>query len=396
MYSGKKQMNKKHYITILPLCLLSLGTQAQTALTKSNNSFVDGDRLQLQHVELPKDAYDEGQHLWDFSRMRSLETESRRRFVQKGDSSRHGMACREDGIRYDFSTADDGLVLEGYEDMLTRMMYDQGEQHLRFPMRPGDVMEGCYHGRGIYCNRIALRNYGNYRTEAIAVGSMLTPEGDTLRNVMLLHTDRMMGMQHYPDTYSDSLAVFTDDSVRMHLATDSTLIKSVTERWYAYGYRYPILETRQMQTPQGEPVSEQLALYCPPYVQSALTDSENEQIRQLLACAANSDAGNGSCCNSNSDGMGNNGNSTNGSVMRNVHIAVDGRIVTVICDLTEDAFVTALICTVSGMLEFQHSQHSNAGTDCQVQLDCSCLRSGQHVLYMNVNGQVTSYTVKLS
>jgi hypothetical protein len=112
-------------------------------------------------------------------------------------------------------------------------------------MQIGDSVEGYFHGRGTYCNRIALRNYGHYHTKVVKQGSMILPEGDTLRNVLLVHTERIEGEQYHPDIYHDSLCVYTIDSVMTRLQTDSTLATIHIDRWYAPGYRYPILKKRQ-------------------------------------------------------------------------------------------------------------------------------------------------------
>lgn len=81
------------------LLLTSQSLSAQYFLTKEANVPLIGDRFRPLHVELPKDAYDEEQHLWDFSRMLSLEKNNHQRYMMNGDSVRHQTVRIEDGER---------------------------------------------------------------------------------------------------------------------------------------------------------------------------------------------------------------------------------------------------------------------------------------------------------
>lgn len=382
---------RKHSITLLLACIfVTQQSIAQITITKENHSFTAGDRLQFLHVAFPKDYYLEEEHLWDFFRMQSLEKVTSQRYFKTGDSCLHRMACIEGDTRYYYDIHGDTLLMSGYESPLVKMIYDEGEPLLHFPMHEGDVLEGYYHGRGMYCDRIALRNYGHCHTEAITSGRMLIPEGDTLQNVLLLHTERIQGVQYVPDIHSDSLSVFTTDSVHRHLMTDSTLVKLVNERWYAQGYRYPILETRQIQTLQGEPLTETQALYCSPYAQSELDDEVNEGIRQQLIDTGHHDR--------NQKSTGTNRNSSDGqhvSPIQNTNVSINGTTINISFDLTADATVNALVCDISGMVYRSESLSGQAANSYQFSINCSGLHHGQYVLYLNVNGQVTGQTINL-
>lgn len=63
--------------------------------------------------------------------------------------------------------------------------------------------------------------------------------------------------------------------------------------------------------------------------------------------------------------------------------------------LQQTATVSALVSGTQGMLFLQQSQTSPAGTGYQLTLNCSALRPGEYVVYMNVNGQVTSRKINL-
>ncbi len=182
---------------------------------------------------------------------------------------------------------------------------------------------------------------------------------------------------------------FTTDDARTNLSRDIAETNVTTEdifQFFVTGYRYPVFETRRALSPDGK-VSEE-AYYCPPSEQELLADEENEQIRNsLLLARGRQGLGEGRNGGSDTD--------TPPSPLSRCDVTVNGSMVTVTYDLTENAMVTGLVSTVSGIVLRQSSQHNDAGTGYQMRLDCGGLRAGQYVLYMNVNGQVTGYTVNL-
>ena len=74
---------------------------------------------------------------------------------------------------------------------------------------------------------------------------------------------------------------------------------------------------------------------------------------------------------------------------------MSGRTVTISYSLSESANVRALLCDVRGMVYKSHSATNPAGADYRLTLDCTGLRPGEYVLYLNVNGVVSSGKVRL-
>ena len=376
---------KQIIISLLLLACQSLS--AQHILNHEANAPHVGDRLKPLHVELPKDAFDEEQHLWDFSRMQSLEANSRQRYVMTGDSAQQRAARIENGQRTYYNIKGDSLLITGRESRLTKVMYDEPELFLRFPMQLGDSVEGYFHGRGTYCNRVALRNYGRYYTKVVEQGSMILPEGDTLRNVLLVHTERIEGEQYHPDFHHDSLSVYTTDSVMTCLRTDSVLAITHIDRWYAPGFRYPVLERRQeyieertensAEDPAEEPSD--IALYNAPYTQQELEDEYNAALRDMLA--SNSSGTNGGISATHAN------DSNNGSPIDNVNVSVSGKTVSISFDMTADTTVKALVCNVLGVVYRQESQTGHAGEHYEMQVYCGGLSAGNYVLHLQVNGK---------
>ena len=182
-------------------------------------------------------------------------------------------------------------------------------------------------------------------------------------------------------SYVDSIA-YTPDSIRMQMA-QAPLAVTDTYRWYAEGYRYPIIEV--MTTDGGDDgEDEYMAYYTAPDEQLTLDDEENRTVREQLAIL-----------DSQGEGGDTTEQATHPSAISRYDMSVNGQTVTIDYDLTEGATVKGLVCNVMGMVFRQQSQHHEAGEHYQMQLDCTGLRRGEYVLYLNVNGQVTSSTVSL-
>ena len=369
---------KQIIISLLLLACQSLS--AQHILNYEANAPHVGDRLKPLYVELSKASFDEEMHLWDFSHMQSLEANSRQRYVMTGDSAKQRTARIENGQRTYYNIKGDSLLITGRESRLTKVMYDEPELFLRFPMQVGDSVDGYYHGRGTYCNRVALHNYGHYHTKVVEQGSMILPEGDTLRHVLRVHTERIEGEQYYPDFHHDSLSVYTTDSVMNHLQTDSILATTSIDRWYAPGYRYPVLETRLESIEDAKEdsteISSDIILYNAPYCQEELEDEYNETLRDILA---NNPMGNGEDYNDS--------NHNNESIINNVTVTVSGKTVSISFDLTADTTIRALVCNVLGVVYRQEIQTGHAGEHCQMQVYCGGLSAGNYVLHLQVNGK---------
>ena len=346
-------------------------------------------------VTLQQTAYvaaDEGAEdmLWDF---RQLEISDREHPVcyteeEAYDGLTVGTAFN---TRHYYQCAGDSLLLRGYENNLTKVEYDRPELLLHLPLTYGERQETLFHGTACYCERLFLRLFGTTSVEVDATGSMLLPSGDTLRHVSRVHIQKLKAEQQYPQlttgqelkAYVDSLT-FTEDSIRQRMHDGRQLMLTETYRWYAAGYRYPILESVAY-GPQGAEPLQTVTLYCPPEEQRTLYDEQNEQLRQLLAEADRHAAG------GSNDGDGGNAPSS----LSRCAVGVNGGTVTIDYDLTQPATISALVCNTQGMLFLQQSQTSEAGTGHQLTLDCHALRHGEYILYLSVNGQVTSQKVSL-
>ena len=389
---------KELEITIA-LLLLAIKLSAQPLISSANAPRA-GDILRKQQTEFVNTGNGGEGRVWDLSDIEVVNPGHKVRILAKrdtADTAADTVMTVESRMRRYTLQRGDSLLTVGTENALSLVRYQQPELSLRFPVSYGDSTASIFYGTASWCERTYSRVYGESRVVADAAGTLVTPDGDTLRQVMRVHTLRTTGARMLPVSTEpgmraliDSLPPFTADSARACLAFDKERLCTVTEdifQFYAPGCRYPVFETRCTATPGGTVTEE--AYFFPPEEQAMLPyDAENEQIRNsLLAAGERQRRGGGQ------DNGG--GKDTPPSPLSRCDVTVNGSMVTVTYDLTEDASVTGIVSTVSGILLRQHSLHSAAGTGCQMRIDCGGLRPGPYVLYMNVNGQVTGYTVSL-
>lgn len=372
-------------ISTIILSLITIAIHGQNMLTRTANAFTGTDRLQMRQVSCVDCREDS--LCWDFSNMETMNPKYTVWHVDKSDSLQQVTAVVERGTRHTYRQQGDSLLISGYRSRLSEVIYDEQEVHLLLPMAAGDSIQGFFHGRGTYGDKVALRQYGKYRTKAVGVGTLLLPDSVSMDNVLKLHTERQVSCRQYPITLRDSLLPYTADSVCTSLLTDTAVYIVHTDRWYAPGYRYPIVERRSVLNGDGSPEISQ-TLYYPAENQVADNpdDEANAAIRALMADRYRQKE---TSLNSDTDPDG------SAAFLQNVKISVNGSTVSVSYDFLKDAAVTALVCNVSGIIFRQQSQTGRAGESSQMTIRCGGLRKGQYVLYLNVNGQVTNHTINL-
>ena len=384
-----KQIN-----TIIACLLVCVTVHAQN-ITGSHQVRVN-DEVKKQQVEyVAVDSTGQGM-VWDLSEAEFTKWEPTATYTTE-DSRKGVIIGTERSTRYYYESKPEALLLRGFENNLLKVEYDQPEVLLRMPLVYGDRYEGQFHGTSAYCEKMFSRTFGTYRVEVDGTGSMLLPSGDTLRHVSRVHSTKLTSARFFPKVQRERMlkAVvdsikFPVDSIRQGIATDTLVIETDTYRWYAAGYRYPVLEVISTGYKGEKPWTTE-AYYCAPEEQLPLDDTENEEARKLLA----SSGGNG--FSSSNDGTSDDGSGKNGldNTLQDLSVSVSGSAVTVGYTLLQDATVTALLCDISGVVHRQQSQTGQAGDSCQMTILCDGLRRGQYVLHLNVNGQVASQAISL-
>jgi len=202
-----------------------------------------GDEIVKQQVEY-KDPGRSGENvLWDFGKLKTQNDEYKLTY-----SGRNGkIAGTEHRTMYYYSLSGDSLFCHGFENPTTLMTDERPELLMKFPVKYGDSTFCCYNGNGRYCDRLKIGAMGTVTGKADAYGMMILPDGDTLKNVIRVHTVKTIaentGPLFYHDLADPVKTYVTDDSINYRLANDTVLLGVETYRWYVKGYRYPVFET---------------------------------------------------------------------------------------------------------------------------------------------------------
>lgn len=356
----------KRIVTLLSF-FIPFGACAQIALTSSRNMFRESDvllRKQLENASIGR----RGENVvWDFSEVRGLNRNFRQKYAAVPDTSL--LVCTERGTRYYYQLEGDSLLLKGFENNLTKLDYVRPQVMLRFPVQYGDSIGGIYEAHGLYCDRQALLCYGRYKTVADGSGTLVIPGGDTLRNVLRVRT-LSQGIDYLSAKSNGRNTLYSGDTLR---------VIRETIRWYAAGYRYPIMESMTMVANGNRHYS--AMYYCPPKEQPYLAiDNENRQYREEMQ----------------QKGDGNNGGSdaTGTDITYRITQNKDARRLTVDFSLSERQQVDFILSDTRGVVHRSLSHTGEPDVSQTVDISYGGLRRGQYVLYICVNGK--QYAEKFS
>ena len=385
-------------INTIIVCLLFCVTVHAQNISGSHQVRVN-DEVKKQQVEYAVvDSTGQGM-VWDLSEVELPKWTLTASYTEE-DSHKGVVIGTERNTRYYYDSKPEAVVLRGFENNLLKVEYDLPEVQLRMPLVYGSRHEGQFHGTSAYCEKVFSRTFGTYHVVVDGTGSMVLPSGDTLRHVSRVHSTKLTSARFFPEvqrermlkTFVDSIK-FPVDSIRLGVVKDTLVIETNTYRWYAAGYRYPILEVISTGYKGGKPWKME-AYYCAPEEQLPLDDPENEEARKLLAGSGNNGSSGSGSDNDNSSRDGNSQNGL-GNILQDLSVTVSGSAVTVNYTLLQDATVTAMVCDISGVVHSQQSRAGQPGEACQMTISCDGLRRGQYVLYLSANGQVASQAISL-
>ncbi len=360
------------------LLLTSFVTQAQEVLTSACNQIKTGDSLTIAMTEyVYSDATGEDAY-WDYSGLKYTGT-----YTLRFDTLMNKQHVGYDSQKiWKYQVEEKGLALCGYEDNLTRMVFIAPQMILPFPLQYGQTYSKSYQGEGLYCGTHYIKAFGKVQIVADAQGTLILPDADTLYNTLRVYT-------------VDTKAVrLSKDSCR----NDSDNLKQViTERyqWFARGYRYPVLESVSSSTYHNlnHIATKQYGCLFPPEVQATLCDTINEYIRRddaLAWAGRNANHQNGEDKESEKSSQ---SDSKNSGFTYDIH--TNGSQVSITYSLETAAHLHVMVVNVMGMV-YRDTQHdSPAGPLQTLTIDCSGLRRGQYVIYMNVNGTIYNHMIAL-
>jgi hypothetical protein len=234
---------KKKLCTIVLLAGISGILSAQHVLRSELNLPRTGDVIVKQQVEY-KDPGRTGENvLWDFGSLQPVNPEYKLAYVplRPRRDSLYVLGCdtfkvrnvqegelligREHRTMYYYRMKDSELSCLGYENQMSRMHYLDPLPAMHFPMNYGRRTEKPYRAECQYA-QVLMSTHGKITLEADASGMMILPSGDTLKNVLRIHSLQTI--------LSDSIAAM--DSIHIDTQIEN-------HKWYVKGYRYPVFET---------------------------------------------------------------------------------------------------------------------------------------------------------
>lgn len=291
----------------------------------------------------------------------------------------------QQGRRCYYRQHGDSLLLSGMENHLMKVCYDMPEVWLRFPMQQGDSIEGLFHGTGTYCDKLSIERFGTYRTKVEDVEKLVLPSGDTLRNVLCLHTLRQVVSHTCPiDTLREKSILFTKDSIRSHMLTADNVVTEDEYRLYAPGYRYPIVEGVSRHNSEGEK-TQSIWLFTSPVEQETIPlDEVNKRIRASLVSNGNSIDKKSIMSESRND---------DGSINYSIGQDPIKKTIEVGCRSEEDIIVEVLLVNAQG---YTCMREKRMGMEVHITLSVRGLRKGQYVICLRAGQKTFSQQVNIS
>lgn len=319
------------------------------------SSVFGGDSLMIRQMEFGEFDIQGKDHTWSLKDVTQYKKKLKTKYFEKKDTV-IGIELLNH-VRYQQSK--EGLSIVSIKDRLMQIGYDEAELYLKFPMKQGDSIIGQFSGKGSYCEQIPMRRYGTYVTKADSSGKIILPTGKELHGVMRIHTQRQI---HHD--YGDKLV-------------ERTKMQEDLYRWFAEGYRYPILEARV--TTRGDEVVEQLLFYCDPEEQELLASNDvNKLLRDGAAKSGEEQSANKSRGEENEF---------------KYNITQSGQGVTIHYETEDPTKIMAILASNHGYVyqQVERMVDSDTGT---IDINTNGLRRGHYVVYINVNGK--SYSEKIS
>ena len=278
-------MKAKYFLGIAVGMFASTVSVRGQVLTHSLNHPRGGDDV-TRHVLPYVPPGSEGREaFWDLSTLTLHDEEERVLFSASSDTAFR--VTRPQSV-FRYCLTGDTLLCTGYSAPNLEVEYLRPRLALRYPFAYGDSIASFHYGEGRYSHVLNMAVYGQSFSKADAEGVLLLPEGDTLRHVLRVHEHSLLGQRLSPDRgilcLGDS-AVFSDDTISCRLRTDSVTWTVDTYRWYAAGYRYPVLESVRavVSTDLGEHTHFSRTFYHPAFEQAYMEDADNLELRELLA-----------------------------------------------------------------------------------------------------------------
>lgn len=358
-------MNKQTGLLLAFLLAHGLALEAQNVVTTESNLMRNADSANMQRMEYSWSGDKGKEQFWDFSSVELLSGDYPIEFYS--DSLGNFQKLEDRGIYY-YLLENNLLKQNSYENRLEKINYDKEKLAMRFPLQYGDSLVSSFSGKGRYCGDHKIKVEGQVLLQADGYGTLVLSERDTLKNALRVYT-----------LTTTSMAIDMDSAI-----IDPTNLKQEIEEkyeWYVRGYRYPLYETIQRTSYSNlEPVaSKSYAYRLLPDDLNISNDQANDSIKNADATRKAEELEQQKAQQD----------------IIHYNVEVNGSNVTLNYTLDADGTVNTLISDVLGMVYKRGSRTTKAGENVSLSFDCSNLKRGNYVLYMNVNGKVYSEKVNL-
>ncbi|MDE7411643.1 MAG: hypothetical protein K2M94_06360 [Paramuribaculum sp.] len=257
----------KHFLLLVCSCaVFSQASYADICLTSRHNSLRGGDDLRYCSVGYTDTVSAGDNRIWDLSTC-SLNKDYRL-FIESMSDKNDTLACVMNRTKYHFIQHGDSIIGRGFENNQSDMFYTYGEILLSFPVRFGQFYNGTAAGSGRHVDRWTQSAIARYTVVADTRGFLITPDNDTICDVLRIRTFREIHNTLTPVNACDN------DCQR-----DSMTVYQTQSRIYAPGYRYPLVISEMIKSESGEMLSVK-TYYCSPVSMAALDDVVNEEVRE--------------------------------------------------------------------------------------------------------------------
>ena len=263
---------KEYFVGIL--CLCSLCVNAQTIIDYPHQKYRIGDEVVGKQLV-------NRSSIWDLEGTKVINDHHS---VSYFDFEPEIITCIENDGRIYYEQNESGISIAGYENPLSKVDFTLKEKWLPFPFSVGNHTSGYFCGKGKYCDKLFIREFGTYNTQADSVGTVILPNGDSIPNVLCVHSIRLKSFVSAPiDTLNKVIPEFTEDSIRVYLSKNSYMVKDEEYRLYAVGTRYPIVSKKiEKDYSSGKIISECLYYYSPEEQASTLPLDEANYVSRVL------------------------------------------------------------------------------------------------------------------
>lgn len=382
-------------------CLIVMYNCGVAQINSQCNTPRPGDKPQwaLSHEYIAVTNNDSLLH--DFSAMRFIKS-GETRYSLFRDSLLLKKEMRQISV---YKLHNDTLLLTAERKPGLNMSYILPEVVMTYPFNEQSDISGYYYAEGRDGAGHYVSDAGIYISSISGIGQIITPDCDTIGDVVQL-SYRRVGTTHVFDDFNSSFGNTNDSTlidtqnIEKRLATDSISHQISRNVWYAPGYRYPIVESRQyVLMYYNTPVdTSMVTFYFPPQSQEfdLETDAVNELLRQEIKNMTYQSVTPKSRNINEIRAIPDNGASDEQTMSLHANVdcnlyptVVNGKITAHIS--TDDrATINMSLLNSSGALLWEHDNDIEAG---QYKIDCDMSNyiSGNYVMIITINNEKFSY-----